>query len=92
MIDVNGKDLQESSLSSSGNCVGSVVRVSPRIGTVGEATVSKVVYDALVRILFRAHEDQTGEAPVSATNTRVSNVYSLLQRVRTTRVIENCIA
>ena len=52
MIDVNGKNLQESNLSSSGDCVGSVVRVGPSIGTVGEATVSKVVYDALVRILF----------------------------------------
>jgi arginine utilization protein RocB len=92
MVDVNGKDLQKSSLSSSGDCVGSVVRVGPRIGTVGEATVSKVVYDALVRIIFRAHEDQTGGAPMSGTNTRVSNVYSLLQRVRTTRVIENCTA
>jgi hypothetical protein len=37
-----------------------------------------VVYDALVRILFRAHKDQAREAPVSGTNTRVSNVYSLL--------------
>ena len=92
MIDVNRKDLQKSSLSSSGDCVGSVVRIGPRIGTVGEATVSKVVYDALVRILFRAHENQTGGAPMSGTNTRVSNVYSLLQRVRTTRVIENCTA
>lgn len=92
MIDINGKDLQESSLSSSGDCVGSVVRVGPRVGTVGETTISKVVYNALVRILFRAHKDQTREAPVSGTNTRVSNVYSLLQRVRTTRVIENCMA
>jgi len=74
MINVNGKYLQESSLSSSGDCVGSVVRVGPRVGTIGEATVSQVVYNALVRILFRAHKDQTGEAPVSGTNTRVFNV------------------
>jgi hypothetical protein len=92
MIDINGKDLQESCLSSGGYCVGSVVRVGPRVGTVGETTISKVVYNALVRVLFRAHKDQTGEAPASGTNTRVSNVYSLLQCVGTTRVIENCTA
>lgn len=57
MIHVDRKDLQESSLSSSRDRVRSVVCVGPRIGTVGEATVSKVVYDALERILLRAHKD-----------------------------------
>jgi len=57
MIHVDRKDLQESSLSSSRDRVSSVVCVGPRIGTVGEATVSKVVYDALERILLRAHKD-----------------------------------
>ena len=90
MIDVDGKDLQESSLSSSGDRVSSVVCVSPRVGTVGEATVGKVVYDALVRVFLRAHENQAEEAPASGTRTRVPNVYSLLQGMRTAGIIENC--
>jgi hypothetical protein len=59
MIDVDGKDLQESRLSSGGDCIGSVVRVGPCIGTVGETAIRKVIYDAFVRVLLRAHEDQT---------------------------------
>ena len=59
MIDIDGKDLQESRLSSGGDCVGSVVGVGPCIGAIREAAVRKVIYDALVRVLLRAHEDQT---------------------------------
>jgi hypothetical protein len=91
MIDIDGKDLQEPRLSSGGDCVGSVVRVGPCIGAIGETTVRKMVYDAFVRVLLRAHEDQTWEAPASGAKTRVSNVYSLFQGVRTTSVIENCV-
>ena len=58
MIDIDGKDLQESRLSSGGDCIGSVVRVSPCVGTIGETTVRKVIYDPLVGVLLRAHEDQ----------------------------------
>jgi hypothetical protein len=71
MVDIYRKYLQESSLSSSRDGVSRVVRVGPRVGTVGEATVSKVVYDALVRIFFRAHKYQTGAALVSGTRTCV---------------------
>ena len=74
MIDVYRKDLQESSLSGSRDCVSSVVRVGPRIGPVREATVSKVVYDALIRVLFRAHEDQAGGAGVRCKDTRSKRV------------------
>ncbi len=59
MIDIDGKDLQESRLSSGGDCIGSVVRVGPCIGAIGETTVRKVVYDAFVWVLLRAHENQT---------------------------------
>jgi hypothetical protein len=59
MIDIDGKDLQESRLSSGGDSVGSVVCVGPCIGAIRETTVRKVVYDAFVRVLLRAHEDQT---------------------------------
>jgi hypothetical protein len=89
MIDIDRKDLQESRLSSGGDCVGSVVRVGPCIGAIGETTVRKVVYDALERVLLRTHEDQTWEAHASGTKPRVPNVYLLFQGVRTTRVIEN---
>jgi hypothetical protein len=92
MIDIDRKYLQESSLSSSGDCVSRVVRVGPRIGAIGEATVSKVVYDALVGVLLRAHKDQTVEALASGTKPHVPNVYSLFQRVWTTRIVENCVS
>jgi len=59
VIDIDGKDLQESRLSSGGDCIGSVVRVGPCIGAIGETTVRKVVYDAFVWVLLRAHENQT---------------------------------
>lgn len=58
MIDIDGEDLQETSLSSGGDGVRGVVRVGPRIGPVGKATVRKVVYYALVRVLLGAHKDQ----------------------------------
>jgi len=58
MIDIDRKDLQESRLSSGGDCIGSVVRVGPCIGAIGETTVRKVVYYAFVGVLLRAHEDQ----------------------------------
>ncbi len=63
MIDIDGKDLQEPRFSSSGDCVGSVVRVGPSIGAIRETTVRKVVYDAFVGVLLRAHEDQTWKTP-----------------------------
>ena len=78
-------------LSSGGDCIGSMVRVGPCIGTIGETTVRKVIYDAFVGVLLRAHEDQTWETAASGTKPRVSNVYSLFQGVRTTSIIENCI-
>jgi hypothetical protein len=52
MVHINGKDLQESRLASGGDCVSSVIRVGPRIGAIGETTVRKVVYDALVGVLL----------------------------------------
>ena len=58
MIDIDGEDLQETSFSSGGDGVRGVVRVGPRIGPVRKATVRKVVYYALVRVLLRAHKDQ----------------------------------
>ena len=91
MIDIYRKDLQESRLSSGGDCIGSVIRVGPGIGTIGETTVCKVVYDAFVRVLLRAHEDKTWETAASGTEPRVSKVYSLFQGVRTTSIIENCV-
>ena len=91
MVDIDGKDLQEPRLSSGGDGIGSVVRVGPCIGPVGEPTVCKVVYDAFVGVLLRAHEDQTWEALASGTKSRVPNVYSLFQGVRTTGVIEDCV-
>jgi hypothetical protein len=91
MIDIDRKDLQESRLSSGGDCIGSVVRVGPCIGAIGETTVRKVVYDAFVGVLLRAHEHQAWETAASGTKPRVPNVYSLFQGVRTTSIIENCV-
>lgn len=90
MVDIDRKDLQEPRLSSSGDCIGSVVRVGPCIGAIGETTVRKVVYDAFVGVLLRAHKDQTWGTAASGTKPRVPNVYSLFQGVRTTGIIENC--
>lgn len=89
MINIDRKDLQESRLSSGGDCIGSVVRVGPRISAIGETTVRKVVYDALVGVLLRAHKDQTWRTAALVTKPRVPNVYSLFQRVRTTSIVEN---
>ncbi len=61
MIDIDGKDLQEASLPGGRDGVGSIIRVGPCIGSIGKATVRKVVYYALVRVHFRAHEDQAVE-------------------------------
>jgi hypothetical protein len=58
MVDVDGEDLQETSLSSGGDGVRGMVRVGPRIGPVRKATVRKVVYYALVRVLLRTHKNQ----------------------------------
>jgi hypothetical protein len=58
MVDIDGKDLQEPSLSSGGDGVCSVVRIRPRISAIGKATVREVVYDPLVRVLFRAHKNE----------------------------------
>ncbi len=59
MIDIDGKDLQKSRLSSGGDCIGSVVRVRPCVGAIGETSVREVVYDTFVGVLLRAHENQT---------------------------------
>lgn len=91
MIDIYGKDLQKSGLSGGGDSVCRVVRVSPCIGAVGEAAVRKVVYYAFVRVLLGAHEDQTREAATLGTKPRVPTCYSLLQCVRTTSVIKDCV-
>ena len=78
MIDIYREDLQKPGLSCSRNGVRRVVRVSPCVGTVGETTIRKVVYYALVRVLFGTHEDETREATRSGTEPRVVDVYSLL--------------
>ena len=59
MIDIDGKNLQESRLSGGGDCVGSVVGAGLCISAIRETAVRKAIYDALVRVLLRAHEDQT---------------------------------
>jgi len=58
MIDKDGEDLQEASLSSGGDGVRCVIRVGPRIGSARKATVRKAVYYALVGVLLGAHKDQ----------------------------------
>ena len=37
-----------------------MVVIRPSIRTIGETTVSEMVYDAFIRVLFRAHEYQAG--------------------------------
>jgi hypothetical protein len=78
MIDIYREDLQKSGLSCGRDGVGRVVRVSPCIGTIGETTIRKVVYYALVRVIFGTHEDETREVTRSGTEPRVVDMYSLL--------------
>jgi hypothetical protein len=68
MVDIDGEDLQETSLSGSGDGVRGVVRVGPCIGPMRKATVRKVVYDAFVGVLLGAHKDQARRTPWSGTN------------------------
>jgi hypothetical protein len=91
MIDIYREDLQESGLSCGRDGVRRVIRVSPCIGTVRETSVRKVVDYAFERVLLGAHEDQTREATTSDTKNTCADVYSLLQCMRTTSVIEDCV-
>ena len=58
MVEIDGEDLQETSFSGGGDGVCCVIRVGPRIGPMREASVRKVVYDALIGVLLGAHKDQ----------------------------------
>ena len=89
MVYVDGKNLQETSLSGGRDGVRGVVRVGPRIGPMRKATVRKVVYYALVRVLLGAHKDQA-DGFIRYELAR-ANMYSLLERMRTAGVVKYCV-
>jgi hypothetical protein len=89
MVDIDGEDLQETSLSGGRDSVRGVVRVGPRIGPMRKATIRKVVYYALVRVLLGTHKNQA-DGFVRYELAR-ANVYSLLERMGTAGVIKYCV-
>ena len=89
MVYVDGKNLQETSLSGGGDGVCGVVRVGPRIGPMRKATIRKVVYYALVRVLLGAHKDQADG--FVRYELACANMYSLLERMGTAGVIKYCV-
>ena len=58
MVEIDWEDLQETGFSCGGDSVRCVVRAGPCIGPVSEASVRKVVQDALIGIILGAHKDQ----------------------------------
>jgi hypothetical protein len=62
VIDVYGKELQESLFAGSFESVCRVISVSPRVRAGGEGTIGEVIENAFVRVFFRTQEDQMFES------------------------------
>lgn len=59
VINIYRKQLEKSLRSRRRHCIHSIIRRCPRVRSIRESAVRKMVDDALVRVLLRAHEDQT---------------------------------
>lgn len=90
MVEIDWEDLQETGFSCGGDSVRCVVRVGPRIGPLREASVRKVVYDALIGVLLGAHKDQAGKDALVRFEVTRADAYSLLEGMGTAGVIKYC--
>ena len=58
MVYIDWQYLKKASLASGGYCICSVIGVSPSIGAIRKTAISEVIYDTLVGVFLRAHENQ----------------------------------
>ena len=90
MVEIDWEDLQETGFSCGGDSVRCVVRAGPCIGPVSEASVRKVVQDALIGIILGPHKDQAGKDALVRFEVTRADAYSLLEGMGTAGVIKYC--